>query len=146
MGTNEALCQQVLDVDGEFSGALSPKASFVGGVDDAAEAIREEIGRLLHGKPLLITEGGGVRADAATLALRLQQLLAEREEAFWMERQQLSDRVMALERVRGGRTSKLLQHYDAAARGSGDQSKSGGGGIFKSGASAVTGSFRKLKA
>merc|ERR1712083_415665 len=102
----------------------------MGSQDNAVTAIRDEIGRLVHGKRLLVSEGGGVRGDAAALALRIQQLLAEREEAFWMERQQLSDRVMALERVRGGRTNKLLQHYDAAARG-GDQSKSGGGGIFK---------------
>lgn len=155
--TNEALREQVLgeEAEGPLSGALSQTVRL--GDDEIGEALRAEIGRLVCGQPLLTSQGsGGVRADAAALALRLQQLLAEREEAFWVERQRLSDRVMALERVRPGRTGNLLRQYDAAARGtsSGLTGSGSGNGSFSAGAlaaapaaaaAAMTGGFRKLR-
>ncbi|CAJ1342007.1 unnamed protein product, partial [Effrenium voratum] len=123
--TNDALCQQVLGSDGEgpFTGALE-QVSVLDGEED--QAIRDEIGRLVRGQLLLTSQAGSVKADAAALALRLQQLLAEREEAFWVERQRLSDHIISLERTNAsvsGRPSgrqaelgNLLRHYDAAVR------------------------------
>eukprot|EP00441_Pelagodinium_beii_P037890 CAMPEP_0197638870 /NCGR_PEP_ID=MMETSP1338-20131121/13669_1 /TAXON_ID=43686 ORGANISM="Pelagodinium beii, Strain RCC1491" /NCGR_SAMPLE_ID=MMETSP1338 /ASSEMBLY_ACC=CAM_ASM_000754 /LENGTH=510 /DNA_ID=CAMNT_0043211523 /DNA_START=73 /DNA_END=1603 /DNA_ORIENTATION=- len=82
--TNDALCQQVLGPDGEgpFAGVLS-EGSMLDGEEDLA--IRDDIGRLVRGQLLLSTQAGSMQADAAALALRLQQLLAEREEAFWVD-------------------------------------------------------------
>lgn len=119
--TNDALCQQALgdEAEGPYSGALSAVRMTSG--DAAADQLFFEVSRLVHGQPLQSTPGGGgpggASADAAALALRLQQTLAEREEAFWLERQRLSDRVTSLERARGGRTGSLLREYDAAVRG-----------------------------
>eukprot|EP00439_Symbiodinium_sp_Y106_P012981 s3795_g1.t3 len=132
--TNDALCQQVLGSDGEgpFAGALqeamgqnrrflresdSAEVSLLDGEED--QAMRDEIGRLVRGQLLITSQSGSVKGDAAALALRLQQLLAEREEAFWVERQRLSDHIASLERAQNGRTSNLLRQYDAAVRASG---------------------------
>jgi len=121
--TNGALCQQVLGEDGEgpLAGVLlGDTPANVGVDDDEVRQLQEEVCRLVRGRSLrrsLPGAGVSVRGDAGALALQLQQLLAEREEAFWVERQRLSDRVMALERARGGRTGALLRHYDTVARG-----------------------------
>lgn len=122
--TNDALCQQVLGPDGEgpFAGALQ-QVSVLDGEED--QSIRDEIGRLVRGQLLLTSQAGSVKGDAAALALRLQQLLAEREEAFWVERQRLSDHITSLERTHNGRTSNLLLHYDAAVRAAEPASGSG---------------------
>lgn len=132
--TNDALCQQVLGPDGEgpFAGALQ-QVSVLDGEED--QSIRDEIGRLVRGQLLLTSQAGSVKGDAAALALRLQQLLAEREEAFWVERQRLSDHITSLERTHNGRTSNLLRHYDAAVRAAEPASGSG----------LVTGGLRRLR-
>ncbi|CAJ1403607.1 unnamed protein product [Effrenium voratum] len=127
--TNDALCQQVLGSDGEVS--------VLDGEED--QAIRDEIGRLVRGQLLLTSQAGSVKADAAALALRLQQLLAEREEAFWVERQRLSDHIISLERTNAsvnGRTSNLLRHYDAAVRNASSTEPP---------ASLVSGGLRRLR-
>ncbi|CAJ1403608.1 unnamed protein product [Effrenium voratum] len=136
--TNDALCQQVLGSDGEgpFTGALE-QVSVLDGEED--QAIRDEIGRLVRGQLLLTSQAGSVKADAAALALRLQQLLAEREEAFWVERQRLSDHIISLERTNAsvnGRTSNLLRHYDAAVRNASSTEPP---------ASLVSGGLRRLR-
>ncbi|CAK8989441.1 unnamed protein product [Durusdinium trenchii] len=134
--TNDALCQQVLGPDGEgpFAGALQ-QVSVLDGEED--QLIRDEIGRLVRGRLLLTTQAGSVKGDAAALALRLQQLLAEREEAFWVERQRLSDHITSLERTHGtGRTSNLLRHYESAVRAGTEPA---------SGAGLVTGGLRRLR-
>ncbi|CAE7293088.1 unnamed protein product [Symbiodinium necroappetens] len=122
--TNDALCQQVLGSDGEgpFAGALQ-EVSLLDGEED--QAMRDEIGRLVRGQLLITSQSGSVKGDAAALALRLQQLLAEREEAFWVERQHLSDHIASLERAQNGRTSNLVRQYDAAVRASGGSAQSG---------------------
>eukprot|EP00435_Cladocopium_sp_Y103_P015609 s2626_g3.t2 len=133
--TNDALCQQVLGPDGEgpFAGALQ-QVSVLDGEED--QSIRDEIGRLVRGQLLLTSQAGSVKGDAAALALRLQQLLAEREEAFWVERQRLSDHITSLERTHNGRTSNLLRHYDAAVRAAAEPA---------SGSGLVTGGLRRLR-
>jgi len=134
--TNDALCQQVLGPDGEgpFAGALQ-QVSVLDGEED--QAIRDEIGRLVRGQLLLTSQAGSVKGDAAALALRLQQLLAEREEAFWVERQRLSDHIALLERTHNGRTGNLLRHYENAARGATAEPAASGG--------LVTGGLRRLR-
>lgn len=148
--TNDALCQQVLhdESEGLLAGVLSSETVLSG--EDGA--IRDEINRLVRGQLLISTQAGSVKADAMELALKLQQLLAEREEAFWVERQQLSDRVAALERARGGRTGSLLRQYDATARGAAAASICSSGGATVAGlaqapaaaAAAVAGRLRQL--
>lgn len=123
--SNDAFCEQVFGEDGEgpFAGLLMRGSMLELGGIPVDEAPHLEVGRLVRGEPLLTVRGSGggasgLQADAAGLALKLQQILAEREEAFWIERSRLSDRVASLERVRGGgRTGALLVQYDAAARG-----------------------------
>lgn len=126
--SNAALCEQVLSEDGEgpFAGCLQPSSHASGTAEDELLA---EVSRLVRGQPLL-TCHGDVRADAAALALKLQQALAEREEAFWIERQRLSDRVTALERTRGGRTGALLRDYGNLVQESKPQSRGWGKYIF----------------
>ncbi|CAE7469362.1 unnamed protein product [Symbiodinium natans] len=144
--TNDALCQQVLGSDGEgpFAGALQ-EVSLLDGEED--QAMRDEIGRLVRGQLLLTSQSGSVKGDAAALALRLQQLLAEREEAFWVERQRLSDHISSLERTQNGRTSNLLRQYDAAVRASGGSGPKAPGlaGAPAAAAAAVTGVARRLR-
>lgn len=127
--SNGALIQQVLGEEAE--GPLAGCLDIIGGeLDDtgdpgardtplsAAQELYKEVGRLILGQlPRAASKGSSIQADASALALRLQQTLAEREEAFWVERQRLSDRVTALERTRGGRTGALLRSYGAAAEG-----------------------------
>jgi len=152
--TNGALCQQALGEEAEtpLRGALTDIAS----LDriEGGEVLQDEISRLLHGEKLLTTQNSTVRADASALVLRLQQLLAEREEAFWVERQRLSDQVMHLERTRTGRTSNLLQQYSATIQGdssSGSSKNSVAGAVgaaapaAKAAAAAVSGGFRILR-
>eukprot|EP00930_Biecheleria_cincta_P006243 TRINITY_DN107227_c0_g1_i1.p1 TRINITY_DN107227_c0_g1~~TRINITY_DN107227_c0_g1_i1.p1 ORF type:complete len:498 (-),score=156.18 TRINITY_DN107227_c0_g1_i1:54-1547(-) len=148
--TNNALCQQVLGVDGEgpLAGVLEQGVMLESEQD---QAIRDEINRLVRGQPLLTVQAGSIQADAAALALRLQQMLAEREEAFWVERQRLSDHIATLERTRNGRTSSLLSQYNATARGSGasgGQSPGQASGLKAApaaAAAAVTGGLRRLR-
>eukprot|EP00929_Paragymnodinium_shiwhaense_P081938 TRINITY_DN4298_c0_g1_i10.p1 TRINITY_DN4298_c0_g1~~TRINITY_DN4298_c0_g1_i10.p1 ORF type:complete len:371 (+),score=118.81 TRINITY_DN4298_c0_g1_i10:1522-2634(+) len=126
--TNEAMCQQVLgeDAEGPFAGALltSRRAASLDLQEEDAELLAE-VSRLVRGQLLKGNGRGGphVQADAAGLALRIQQVLAAREESFWVERQRLSERVTTLERARGGRTGNLLRQYDTAARGSSAQGR-----------------------
>lgn len=76
-----------------------------------------EVGKLMRGQGLTNSSlTGSVQADASAVALQIQQVLAEREEAFWVERQKLTDRVAALEKTRGGRTGALLRSYGSAAQ------------------------------
>lgn len=135
-------------------GALADVAALVR--VEAGEALQDEISRLIHGEKLLTTQNSTVRADASALVLRLQQLLAEREEAFWVDRQRLSDQVMHLERTRTGRTSNLLKQYNATIQGdssSGSSKGSVAGAVgaaadhpaAKAAAAAVSGGFRKLR-
>ncbi|CAE8717677.1 unnamed protein product [Polarella glacialis] len=146
--TNGAMFQQVLGSDGEgpFAGALE-QGSMLDSEEDIA--FRDEIGRLVRGQLLLTTQAGSVKADAGALALAVQQLLAEREEAFWVERQRLSDHVISLERAKGGRTSALLREYDATARGGGSSSSSassqGLAAAPAAAASAVRGGLQRLQ-
>lgn len=149
--TNDAMCQQVLGEDGEgpFAGALAFAQLSRG---DADEGIHGDIVRLVRGKPLMVSQGS-VQQDASALALKLQQIIAEREEAFWVERQRLSDRVIDLERSRGGRTGALLREYEAVARGRGpgpgDGASGGAGGVSTGAAAAasaaVSGGLKKLR-
>jgi len=153
--TNGALCQQALGEEAEtpLRGALADVTALVR--IEAGEALQDEISRLIHGEKLVTTRNSTVRADASALVLRLQQLLAEREEAFWVERQRLSDQVMHLERTRTGRTSNLLKHYSATVQGdnsSGSSKGSVAGAVgaaatpaAKAAAAAVSGGFRKLR-
>lgn len=148
--TNAALCQQALGEEAEtpLRGALADVASLV--QIEAGEALQDEISRLIHGEKLLTTQNSTVRADASALVLRLQQLLAEREEAFWVDRQRLSDQVMHLERTRTGRTSNLLKQYNATIQGdSSSSSRSSKGSVAapaaKAAAAAVSDGFRKLR-
>eukprot|EP00927_Polykrikos_kofoidii_P050524 TRINITY_DN44421_c0_g1_i1.p1 TRINITY_DN44421_c0_g1~~TRINITY_DN44421_c0_g1_i1.p1 ORF type:complete len:840 (-),score=199.78 TRINITY_DN44421_c0_g1_i1:123-2642(-) len=162
--TNNALCQQVSgeDAEGSLVGALKRPTMHVG---DENEALLAEVLGFINGKPTVSDTaeasgpaGARVKADAAVLALRVQQVLAEREESFWVERQRLSDRVIALERARGGRTGSLLREYDSKARG--DTSHGGAvnggtasvGGYTKTASAAagkaadvVAGRLRRLK-
>lgn len=162
--TNDALCHQVLgeDAEGVFAGCLEPNSAMSSLAPASADSqeLYAEVGRLVHGQLLRGSSGDSVQADASALALRLQQTLAEREEAFWVERQRLSDRVTALERTRGGRTSAMLKEYGKTVQGTkgGDSGASGAGGApggagglatAKEGAAAaaksVKGSFKTLK-
>jgi len=147
--SNHALCQQVLGEEGEgcLTGALAEAAHL--DVDEPGRALCDDFARLVHGQrpSAQPPRGGDVRTDAAALALRLQRLLAEREEAFWLERQRLSDRVLALERVRPGRAGGALRHYDAVARGQ-PAPPTGPGALVPSpaaAAAAVSGGLRKLR-
>lgn len=118
-GTNDALCQQALgeEAEGKYAGALATNRMLMSDSDDSIFA---DVSRLVHGQQLQAiprSNSGDAYADAAALALLLQQTLAERAEAFWLETQRLSDRIAVLERTRGGRTSQLLREYDAKVRG-----------------------------
>jgi len=139
--TNDAMCQQVLgeDSEGPFAGTLRRASVVLAGDEDG---LHEEVARLVRGQQLLQASsqgrtGANVQLDAAQLALRLQQALAEREESFWVERQRLSDRVMTLERARGGRTGALLREYNAAVRGTAGGGVAHGGNAGGAGASSV---------
>jgi len=151
--TNDALCQQVFgeDGDGPHAGALSATYD----VGDGG-GIQDEVRRLVRGQLLQTIQSGSVQADASMLSLRLQQTLAEREEAFWVERQRLSDRVAILERSRGGRTGALLRSYGAAVNGSSTNVNTNAGDTHKgipsglaaapvAAAAAVTDGLRRLR-
>jgi len=129
--TNLALAQQIFgeDGDGPFAGVLQPPF----GSEGELRNLYDEVSRLLRGQPLQSAHGS-LQADSAALSLRVQQVLAEREEAFWLERQRLSDRCLTLERARGGRTGNLLREYDAAARGATPASSGAAAGSSKQGA------------
>lgn len=145
--TNAALCQQVLgeDSEGPLAGALGDPDR-MGCLDDAElRRIYDSVCQLVRGRVAVEACRGDVRGDAATLALKLQTTLAEREEAFWVERQKLSDRVISLERVRGGRTGKLLEQYEQTARGS--KPGAGGGSAVpkpQEAVEALKGGFRRM--
>jgi len=147
--TNGALCQQVLgeDGDGPLAGVLSDPDSHMHVDDEETRLLNEAVCRLIRGRSVALPGGSptaNVRTDASSLALRLQTLIAEREESFWVEQQRLSDRVAALDRARGGRTGALLREYGAAARGApaGEKSSSAGTGAASAVAAATAGMQR----
>ena len=140
--TNDALCQQALgeEGDGPLAGVLAKSLSRAGA---GAGALNEDARRLVQGQLLVTSQGDSLQADAQALCLKIQQQLAQREEAFWVERQGLSDRVMALERARGGRTGALLRAYDTAAKGGAQAGSAGGGGGVTAGAAGAAAAVKE---